>query len=74
VPIPLPALEEEFPMSDDGFVAERDEIDAVLTVLEGLLRSVSIPVVRTCLEEARADVAHLTGRDATEGEDQPAVA
>jgi hypothetical protein len=46
-------------MSDFDFAAERDETDEVLSVLEGLLRTVSSPVVRACLEEARDDIAHL---------------
>jgi hypothetical protein len=50
-------------MSESDFGAERDETDEVLSMLEGLLKTVSSPVVRACLEEARDDVAHLSGKD-----------
>jgi hypothetical protein len=46
-------------MSEFDFEVERDEIDEVLSVLEGLLSKVSSPVVRACLEGARDDIAHL---------------
>jgi hypothetical protein len=50
-------------MIEDGFDEERDEIDVTLAVLHGLLGRIASPVVRTCLEEARDGIAHLTGRD-----------
>jgi hypothetical protein len=40
-----------------------DEIEEVLTGLRTLLNRVSHPVVRACLEETLAEVAHLTSRD-----------
>src|SRR5262249_21245075 len=55
---------EEHPMSEDRVEVERNEIEEVLSVLEKLIASVSSPVVRACLEEARDGVAHLAGRDA----------
>jgi hypothetical protein len=50
-------------MAEDLVEVERDEIGEVLSALEGLIRAVSSPVVRACLEEARGDIAHLTGLD-----------
>jgi hypothetical protein len=43
---------------------EPDEAAETLAVLESLLRSVTNPAFRVCLEEARDDIAHLVGRDA----------
>jgi hypothetical protein len=40
-----------------------DEADEALAVLRSLLGRVGSPVVRACLEEAAADIAHLTGRE-----------
>jgi hypothetical protein len=64
MPIPLWPSQEELAMSEDRIEAERDEFDEVLSVLEGLIQKVSSPVIRGTLEEAREDIAHLTGRDA----------
>jgi hypothetical protein len=50
-------------MSEERVEVERDEINEVLLALEGLMRTVSSPVVRACLEEARDAIAHLTGHD-----------
>ena len=51
----------DLPARDDDFPA--DETDALLAALRGLIARAPSPVVRVCLEEALADVAHLTGRD-----------
>jgi hypothetical protein len=40
-----------------------DEIDHILDTLQELLRGAASPVVKLCLEEAHADIAHLTSRD-----------
>ncbi len=42
---------------------EQDEVDEVLTVLRGLIGKAPTPVIRACLEDACADIAHLSGRD-----------
>jgi hypothetical protein len=56
----------------------QDEVDAVLTALRELARQVTSPVVKACLDGARADIAHLTavedgsgegGIDSEDGED-----
>lgn len=44
---------------------EQDEVDEVLTALRLLLKKVSSPVIRVCLESARSDIVHL----ASVGED-----
>lgn len=41
---------------------EPDEIDEVLAGIQALLAKATVPVVRVCLEEAREDIIHLTGR------------
>ena len=40
---------------------EADEAAHVLETLQGLIDTVTSPVLKTCLEEAHADIAHLTG-------------
>ena len=40
-------------------VIEGEEIDRVLAALRQLAAEVSSPVVRLCLQEAHADIAHL---------------
>jgi hypothetical protein len=50
---------------------ERDEVEEVLEVLRELIGRGLRPFIRTCLEDACADIAHLAGRDgepATVGE------
>jgi hypothetical protein len=47
----------------DGGVDGADEAGEILLALEGLIERATSPVVRLCLEEAHADIAHLTGRD-----------
>jgi hypothetical protein len=66
---------EELPMSEEPAEIEKDEVDEVLAVLEELMQKVTSPVVRACLEEARNDVRHLTGRDAwpAEGREEAAA-
>jgi hypothetical protein len=49
-------------------------VDGVLAVLGKLFQTVTTPVVRACLEEARQDIAHLTGRDSGRAEGQQAEA
>jgi hypothetical protein len=55
---------------EDSFEVESDEVDAVLAGLADLLARVSSPVVRACLEEARDDILHLTGRGAAFAESE----
>ncbi len=45
-----------------------DEAAHVLKTLQELIDTVTSPVIRACLEEAHADIAHLTGP-----EDPPAA-
>ena len=40
---------------------EGDEAAHVLNTLQGLIATVTSPVLKTCLEEAHADISHLTG-------------
>jgi hypothetical protein len=47
----------------NGGMDGADETDEILLALEGLIERATSPVVRLCLEEAHADIAHLTGRD-----------
>jgi hypothetical protein len=41
---------------------EGDEVEEVLAALHELARKVSSPMIRVCLESARDDIAHLSGR------------
>src|SRR5262249_10828204 len=43
--------------------SDAQEVARALAVLRGLLSSVTSPVVRTCLEQAQEDIAHLTSRN-----------
>ena len=47
----------------EGRLSGADEADDILLALERLIERATSPVVRLCLEEAHADIAHLTGRD-----------
>jgi hypothetical protein len=44
-----------------------DEVDEVLAVLRDLIGRAPSPIIRACLEDACADIAHLTGRDGPPG-------
>jgi hypothetical protein len=50
-------------MYDEPIPVEPDEADETLAVFESLLRSVTNPVFRICLEEAGEGIAHFAGRD-----------
>jgi hypothetical protein len=50
-------------MCDEPIPAEPDEADETLAVLESLLRKVTNPVFRVCLQDARDGIAHFAGRD-----------
>jgi hypothetical protein len=43
--------------------SDAQEVERVLAVLQGLLSSVTSPVVRACLEQVQEDIAHLTSRN-----------
>ena len=49
---------------------EQDEVDGVLTALRLLMRKVSSPVVRACLEAARSDIAHLASTGDEDGDER----
>jgi hypothetical protein len=52
-----------------------EEVDRVLTRLRKLRDRVRSPVIRACLDAARADIVHLTATgDGESGEDRPGVA
>jgi hypothetical protein len=51
----------------DARAPEPDEIDEVLDELRALMGKVTSPVVRSCLEEAHDDIAHLSGKDGEQG-------
>jgi hypothetical protein len=51
-------------MYDEHIPFEPDEADETQAVLESLLRNLTNPVFRVCLEEARDCIAHLACRDA----------
>jgi hypothetical protein len=42
---------------------EQDEVEEVLAALRDLIGKAPTPVIRACLEDACADIAHLSGRD-----------
>lgn len=63
------------PSPEDVAFEEADEITALLAALRELAGTVSVPVVRACLEEACEDIAHLTGHDGRPAEaDDPRAA
>ena len=53
----LPA--EEVSEKLEGQPIEQDEVDEVLTALRRLYQKISSPIIRACLEAARADIAYL---------------
>ncbi len=55
---------------DTDDLSEPDEVAQVLSALDALARTTISPVIRVCLEEARADIAHL----ASAGDETPAAA
>jgi hypothetical protein len=55
---------------DETLEPEADEIDEVVASLRQLEARVSSPMVRACLEDARRDILHLTGRDTGERQDE----
>jgi hypothetical protein len=57
---PRPALH----ASDEQRI-DQDEVDGVLAALRRLRDRVQSPVIRACLEAARADIAHLATSDRT---------
>ena len=66
--------------TQDEHGMDHDEVDGVLAALRKLRDRVQSPVIRACLEAARADTAHLAtgdrtleGFDAPEDEDGPAA-
>jgi hypothetical protein len=50
-------------MAEAQVEGERDEVDEVLAVLRELMGRTPSPIIRACLEDACADIAHLAGRD-----------
>jgi hypothetical protein len=48
-------------MSAADLGTEADDVTRILEALRALARDAPSPVVRLCLEEARKDIAHLTG-------------
>jgi hypothetical protein len=40
-----------------------NETESILATLDALLQTVSSPIVRVCLEEARDDIAHLSSTE-----------
>jgi hypothetical protein len=60
---------------DDDLIPEIDEeVDDVLTALRRLRDRASSPVVRACLDAARADILHLTSSDGRVAADSPRLA
>jgi hypothetical protein len=53
---------------EDAIWPESDEVAGILAALKALMEEASSPVVRGCLEEARDDIAHLTGMEAVASE------
>jgi hypothetical protein len=51
-----------------------DETEHVLATLDTLLQTVSSPIVRVCLEEARDDIVHLTSTEEPRDLEQRAAA
>jgi hypothetical protein len=48
---------------DGAPAAGQDEIAEVLGALRALLARAGNPIVRSCLEDAHDDIAHLTGKE-----------
>ena len=61
---------------DEGPIPDvQEEADRVLTRLRKLRARVRSPVIRACLDAARADIVHLTSTgDREAGEDRPGAA
>src|SRR4051812_46591983 len=60
------------PLETEDAIPEIDEeVDEVLTALRRLRDRASSPVVRACLEAARADIVHLTSSDRRVAADSP---
>ena len=48
---------------DTPFLAEESEGAAILAGLRALIKRTQTPIIRTCLEDAHDDIAHLVGID-----------
>ena len=48
-------------MNPSAVDPERDEVAPILDALRALASNATSPAIRLCLEEARRDIAHLTG-------------
>jgi hypothetical protein len=59
-------LTEKSITADEAYL---DEVDQVLTALRRLKNQIGSPVVKECLEAARADIAHLVGTSAEDEEE-----
>jgi hypothetical protein len=54
--------------------AAEEEIARVLQRLRKLQDEVSLPIIQACLEEAQADIVHLTGCDVPPPSTEPSAA
>jgi hypothetical protein len=49
---------------------EQDEVGFVLSALRELQEKVTSPIIRTCLEEVQADIAHLAAVEVNGASDE----
>jgi hypothetical protein len=62
-----PNEEKGRPKDEERAVNENHEVEFVLEQLEEMVKKVTSPMLRTCLEDARADIVYLLGPTTSDG-------